>query len=128
MENSRLVDRLRFDAYHDALTGLPNRRRITGALEEAVKVRAPGEVVAVLLFDVDGLRDVNESLGHAAGDKLLAEVASRLRALAPPAALVGRVGGDEFVVTLRAESAEAARRAGRASCASSCASRWCSAR
>ena len=42
-----------------------------GALEEAVKVRAPGEVVAVLLFDVDGLRDVNESLGHAAGDKVL---------------------------------------------------------
>ena len=72
-----------FDAYHDALTGLPNRRRITGALDEAVKVRAPGEVVAVLLFDVDGLREVNESLGHAAGDKVLVEVADRLRACAP---------------------------------------------
>ncbi|MEJ3746070.1 sensor domain-containing phosphodiesterase [Actinomycetes bacterium KLBMP 9797] len=108
VENSRLVDRLRYDAYHDGLTGLPNRRRTTEALEESVAVRAPGEVVAVLLFDVDRLRDVNESLGHAAGDKLLIEVANRLRTHAPPAALVGRVGGDEFVVTLRAESAEAA--------------------
>jgi diguanylate cyclase (GGDEF)-like protein len=108
VENNRLVDRLRFDAYHDALTGLPNRRRMLASLEEAVKVRAPGEVVAVLLFDVDGLRDVNDSLGHAAGDKLLAEVARRLRVKAPPAALVGRIGGDEFAVTLRTETADAA--------------------
>ncbi len=108
LENSRLVDRLRHDAYHDALTELPNRRRITGALDESVKIRAPGEVVALLLFDVDGLRQVNESLGHAAGDKVLAEVANRLRASAPSSALVGRAGGDEFLVTLRLESAEAA--------------------
>lgn len=108
VENNRLVDRLRFDAYHDALTALPNRRRISQALEEAVRVRAPGEVVAVLMFDVDGLRDVNDSLGHAAGDQLLAEVATRLRGLSPPAALVGRIGGDEFVVTLRLPDAEAA--------------------
>ena len=107
VENSRLVERLRYDAYHDRLTALPNRRRITDALSESVKVRAPGEVVAVLLFDVDGLRDVNESMGHSAGDKLLAEVAERLRSIAGPGALVGRIGGDEFVVTLRAESTEA---------------------
>lgn len=112
VENSRLVDRLRFDAYHDVLTGLANRRRITAALEESVKVRAPGEVVAVLMFDVDRLRDVNDSLGHASGDKLLAEVGRRLRNLAPPAALVGRAGGDEFVVTLRMPSADAAVRLG----------------
>ncbi|PWU50096.1 diguanylate cyclase [Micromonospora globispora] len=108
LENSRLVDRLRHDAYHDALTKLPNRRRIIAALGEAVKIRAPGEVVAVLLFDVDGLRQVNESLGHAAGDKVLVEVAERLRASAPSSALVGRAGGDEFLVTLRLENAEAA--------------------
>jgi diguanylate cyclase (GGDEF)-like protein len=108
VENSRLVDRLRFDAYHDALTSLPNRRRISAALEESIKVRAPGEVVAVLQFDVDGLRDVNDSLGYASGDKLLAEVARRLRSFAAPAALVGRVGGDEFVVTLRTPSGDAA--------------------
>ncbi|GAB3798184.1 hypothetical protein GCM10027605_09360 [Micromonospora zhanjiangensis] len=108
LENSRLVDRLRFDAYHDGVTGLPNRRRISGALEEAVRIRTPGEVVAVLLFDVDDLRRVNESLGHAAGDKVLAEVARRLRDRAPSAALVGRLGGDEFVVTLRMENVDAA--------------------
>ncbi|EEP71781.1 diguanylate cyclase/phosphodiesterase [Micromonospora sp. ATCC 39149] len=108
LENSRLVDRLRHDAYHDTLTKLPNRRRISAALDEAVKIRAPGEVVAVLLFDVDGLRQVNESLGHAAGDQVLAEVAVRLRASAPSSALVGRAGGDEFLVTLRLENAEAA--------------------
>ncbi|GAA2573628.1 EAL domain-containing protein [Winogradskya consettensis] len=108
VENSRLVGRLRYDAYHDRLTSLPNRRRITDALAESVKVRAPGEVVAVMLFDVDGLRDVNESMGHANGDKLLAEVAERLRGIAGAGALVGRIGGDEFVVTLRAESTEEA--------------------
>ncbi|ABP56373.1 putative bifunctional diguanylate cyclase/phosphodiesterase [Salinispora tropica] len=108
LENSRLVDRLRYDAYHDTLTKLPNRRRVTEALDEAVKIRAPGEVVALLLFDVDRLREVNESLGRAAGDKVLVEVAARLRSRAPSSALVGRVGGDEFLVTLRlADAAEA---------------------
>jgi diguanylate cyclase (GGDEF)-like protein len=112
LENSRLVDRLRFDAYHDQLTGLANRRRLTAALEEAVSASAPGEVVAVLMFDVDRLRDVNDSLGHASGDQLLAEVGRRLRSLAPPAALVGRAGGDEFVVTLRMPDPDAAVRLG----------------
>ncbi|WP_213453122.1 putative bifunctional diguanylate cyclase/phosphodiesterase [Rhizomonospora bruguierae] len=113
VENSRLVDRLRFDAYHDSLTGLANRRRVLAALEESVAVRAPGEVVAVLQFDVDGMQDVNDSLGYSAGDKLLTEVAGRLKGLAAPAALVGRVGGDEFVVTLRTEGAEEALEVGR---------------
>jgi diguanylate cyclase (GGDEF)-like protein len=108
VENARLVDRLMFDAEHDTLTGLPNRRRMIRALEAAVRVRAPGEVVATMVFDVDGIRDVNDSLGHAAGDKLLVEFAERLRALCPPAALVGRVGGDGFAVTIRIEDAEAA--------------------
>jgi len=108
VENSRLVDRLRFDAYHDSLTSLPNRRRMIFALEEAVKVRAPGEVVAALLFDVDGMRDVNDSLGHVAGDKLLAEVARRLVAAAPDGALVARAGGDEFCVLVRLANVDAA--------------------
>lgn len=108
VENSRLVDRLRFDAYHDSLTELPNRRRMIFALEEAVKVRAPGEVVAALLFDVDGMRDVNDSLGHMAGDKLLVEVARRLVDAAPDGALVSRAGGDEFCVLVRIENSDAA--------------------
>ncbi len=108
VENSRLVDRLRFDAYHDALTSLPNRRRVLALLDEAVKVRAPGEVVAVLVFDIDGLRDVNDSLGHDAGDQMVREVATRLRRLAPAAALVGRGSSDEFIMTLRLPDADAA--------------------
>jgi diguanylate cyclase (GGDEF)-like protein len=108
VENSRLVERLRFDAYHDALTALPNRRRVTEGLEESLAVRTPDEVVAVLLFDITGLRDVNESLGRAAGDQLLVEVAGRLREAAPSAALVGRIGGDAFAVTLRVPDEEAA--------------------
>jgi diguanylate cyclase (GGDEF)-like protein len=106
VENSRLIDRLRFDAYHDALTRLPNRRRLVEALEEAVAVRAPGEVVAVIEFDVSDLRVVNDSLGHDAGNRLLVEMAQRLKDLAPPAALVGRVGGDEFVVLMRMSSVD----------------------
>ncbi|WP_019869480.1 putative bifunctional diguanylate cyclase/phosphodiesterase [Salinispora oceanensis] len=108
LENSRLVDRLRHDAYHDTLTKLPNRRRVTEALDEAVKIRAPGEVVALLLFAVDRLREVNESLGRVAGDTVLVQVAARLRSCAPSSALVGRVSGDAFLVTLRLEGANAA--------------------
>jgi len=109
VENSRLVDRLRHDAYHDALTGLPNRRRLESALEEAVGVLPPpGEVVAVLQFDVDSLRDVNETLGHVAGDRLLAEVGRRLQAMAPDGALVARTGGDEFVLLVRTQGADGA--------------------
>ncbi len=114
VENSRLVDRLRYDAYHDALTGLPNRRRVSDALEESVAARLPDEVVTVLLVDVVGFRAVNELLGRAAGDDLLIEVGRRLRELAPSAALVGRVGNDEFVVMLTMPSAEAATELGAA--------------
>jgi len=108
VENSRLVDRLLFDAYHDALTRLPNRRRVLAQLEEAVRVRTPDEVVAVISFDVDGLRDVNDAFGHDAGDQMVREVAGRLRDIAPAAALVGRSGSDEFLVTLRLPDAQAA--------------------
>ncbi|GAA3449995.1 putative bifunctional diguanylate cyclase/phosphodiesterase [Dactylosporangium matsuzakiense] len=108
VENSRLVDRLQFDANHDALTGLANRRRMLEALGEAMSGRGAREVVAVLLFDVVALRQVNDSLGHSAGDKVLAEVARRLQALAPQGALVARVGDDEFAIELRTASAEAA--------------------
>jgi diguanylate cyclase (GGDEF)-like protein len=109
VENNRLIDRLRHDAYHDGLTGLPNRRRFTAAVEEAIKVDpAPGEVVAVLQFDVDNLRDVNDTLGHSAGDRLLVEVGQRLVRYAPDGALVARIGGDEFVVLVRAEGLEGA--------------------
>jgi diguanylate cyclase (GGDEF)-like protein len=108
VENSRLVDRLRFDASHDLLTGLPNRRRMLEALTEAIMAPAVGDVVAVLLFDVVDLRQVNESLGQAAGDEALIEVASRLRRLSPAGAMLARVGGDEFVLEIRISDLDAA--------------------
>jgi len=102
VENSRLLDRLRHDAYHDALTGLPNRRRFAAAVDEAVAVRpVPGETVAVILLDLDAFKDVNDTLGHLAGDRLLVEVGNRVRAVAPAGALVARMGGDEFAVLIR---------------------------
>jgi diguanylate cyclase (GGDEF)-like protein len=109
VENNRLIDRLRHDAHHDSLTGLPNRRRFTTAVEAAIDVEpAPGEVVAVLQLDVDNLRDVNDTLGHSAGDRLLIEVGRRLQRSAPDGALVARLGGDEYTVLIRAQGAEEA--------------------
>lgn len=107
VENSRLVDRLRYDAYHDTTTGLPNRRRLVEAVEAAIAVDpVPDEVVALLEFDIDALRGVNETLGHKAGDRLLAEVGRRLRSHAPDGALVARLGGDEFAVLLRSSGVD----------------------
>jgi diguanylate cyclase (GGDEF)-like protein len=115
VENSRLVHRLRHDAYHDALTGLPNRRRFSTALDEALAVRpVPGEVVAILLLDLDSFKDVNDTLGHVAGDRLLVEVGNRLRDVAPQGALVARMGGDEFAVLVRLPGAAAAHAEGTA--------------
>lgn len=107
VDNARLLDRLRFDLYHDRLTSLPNRQQMAAAINEAVQVGAPAEVVGLLVFDVDGQQEVNESLGHAAGDQLLAEVGRRLSDRAPAGALVARIGGDEFGMLLRSANVEA---------------------
>ncbi|HZE40338.1 MAG TPA: bifunctional diguanylate cyclase/phosphodiesterase [Stackebrandtia sp.] len=108
VENSRLVDRLRFDAYHDALTELPNRRRTMNVLEESIALTVPNEIVAIMMFDVDSMREINDSIGHAAGDQLIVEVGRRLREAAPPGAHVGRIDGDEFAMVLRLPDASAA--------------------
>jgi diguanylate cyclase (GGDEF)-like protein len=81
-------------AHVDPLTGLPNRRAFMAQLTEAVR-RQPG---ALLFIDLDGFKDVNDSLGHAAGDELLAVVAARLRGCNRAADPVARFGGDEFVI------------------------------
>lgn len=88
-------------AYHDELTGLPNRRLLLDRLSQAV---AQGERqhkhVVLLLLDLDGFKSVNDKLGHAAGDKLLHTVAERLSASLRGADTACRYGGDEFVVML----------------------------
>lgn len=93
--------RVKFLAYYDALTELPNRSllqdRITKALAGA---RRRKEQLAVLFLDLDRFKIINDSLGHSVGDALLQEVASRLKAWARDQDTVARVGGDEFVLVL----------------------------
>ncbi|SDP16209.1 diguanylate cyclase (GGDEF) domain-containing protein [Klenkia soli] len=100
LQNGELVDQLRHDALHDALTGLPNRaqlqRRLVAALERVGDGRSPG--AAVMILDLNGFKEVNDALGHQQGDKLLAVVGQRLTDAAGTAALVTRLGGDEFAV------------------------------
>lgn len=88
------------DALHDPLTGLPNRAlfldRLTLALSAARG--APEAAVALLFLDVDRLQAINDSLGHACGDRLLVEVAARLRRVVRPSDTVARLGGDEFAL------------------------------
>ena len=86
-------------ALNDPLTGLANRRAIIDALDASVG-RNHGSPVTVLFIDLDGFKRVNDTLGHAAGDELLREVAVRLASAVRPTDLVGRLGGDEFAVVL----------------------------
>lgn len=92
-------DRLLFHAYHDELTGLPNRRALLEELDR--RLEAPsGEPTALLYVDLDGFKSVNDSLGHAAGDRLLVAVGERLRLGTDAADHVARLAGDEFIVLL----------------------------
>lgn len=100
--------RLDYLAHHDALTGLPNRRRAQQALEIAVgRAAERGRRVAALFVDLDRFKGVNDSLGHPVGDELLVEVVKRLRARLRGEDLLARFGGDEFLVILQDLGAEA---------------------
>ncbi len=102
-ERKRLEQELRQHAFYDSLTGLANRMlfwdRVTHAL-----ARRQGSA-AVLFVDLDDFKNVNDSFGHPAGDRLLAEIADRLRACARPTDTCGRLGGDEFALLLEDVSA-----------------------
>ncbi len=97
--NARLVDQIRFQAVHDALTGLPNRALILDRTEQMLaRARRTGVPVAALFIDLDGFKDVNDTLGHAVGDQLLQAVTERLSVTMRESDSIGRLGGDEFVV------------------------------
>ncbi|MBC7950717.1 MAG: EAL domain-containing protein [Rhodospirillaceae bacterium] len=91
--------RIRHQAYHDALTGLANRTLLTDRLEHAIATADRGELkVAVMFLDLDRFKVVNDSLGHDVGDELLKAVAHRLKGSLRRADTVARLGGDEFVI------------------------------
>jgi diguanylate cyclase (GGDEF)-like protein len=103
-------DRARWQATHDPLTGVPNRRALATAMHRLV---AAGHPVAVAMIDLDRFKTINDRYGHQAGDRVLVEIAARLAALGPPVVLAARLGGDEFalLITSGAQQAQAAARA-----------------
>lgn len=117
IERQRAEQRIRHMAHHDELTGLPNRALLNDRLSQALaQARRSERPLALLFLDLDGFKHVNDSLGHAVGDRLLQAVAQRLRSLVREGDTVARLGGDEFVLLLEdlhepSEAEEAARRA-----------------
>lgn len=96
-----LSERVREMALQDSLTGLPNRAAFIEQLDRAIaRATRRGLEVAVLFLDLDGFKDVNDSLGHEAGDKLLIAIAKRLRGCLRPEDTVARLGGDEFTILI----------------------------
>jgi diguanylate cyclase (GGDEF)-like protein len=99
-EFNRLQEELAHRAYHDALTGLANRHMLQQRLAECVNEAAGLGSFVLLLVDLDGFKGINDTLGHAAGDHLLREVAHRLEATVGARGMAARMGGDEFAVVM----------------------------
>ena len=101
LQSRELSDRLTNLAFHDPLTGLANRALLEDRLHRAqARARRSSGWISVLLIDLDDFKQVNDDLGHAAGDQLLCEVSRRLQAVVRDSDTVARLGGDEFVLLL----------------------------
>jgi diguanylate cyclase (GGDEF)-like protein len=103
IQGGRLLDRLRrevrareHEALHDSLTGLANRNLFDRFLGRALEERTVGRLVAVMLMDLDGFKEINDTMGHHVGDAVLTELASRLTSRISEHGIVARLGGDEF--------------------------------
>ena len=93
-----------YQAAHDRLTGLPNRASLDAALARALTTtNAPNSYLALLMLDLDRFKQVNDTLGHQAGDELICAVGRRIRQIVGPDVMIARLGGDEFVVMIEAQ-------------------------
>ncbi len=101
VEQNELNQQLNYQANHDALTQLPNRAHFETELEKRLGVlEKTGKQVGLILLDLDGFKQINDTLGHAAGDDLLRQVASRLSMGFASLGMVGRMSGDEFMLRI----------------------------
>jgi len=107
IERHRALEQLIYDARHDGLTGLPNRRAIFEVIDEAIPRARPGAAAAVVFIDLDGLKSLNDTLGHDRADETIREVGERLSSAVRGSDFVGRFGGDEFVVVAEGVADEA---------------------
>src|SRR5262249_13390419 len=97
-ERTRAEERVRHMARHDSLTGLPNRAAFRDEMEPALKRVRRGQMIGAMCLDLDHFKNVNDTLGHLLGDKLLCAVASRLKDVVRETDTIARLGGDEFAV------------------------------
>jgi diguanylate cyclase (GGDEF)-like protein len=95
-------------AYEDMLTGLHNHRKMIELIDGALAGRAHGDVLMLAFLDLDGLKDINDALGHRVGDELLKAFAARIKDALPPRAFCGRFDGDEFALVMAAPDAASA--------------------
>ncbi len=98
-ERRRYIDRLEYQASHDSLTGLPNRSQLKNIANELM--RAKNKATALMIMDLDGFKEINDTLGHHVGDQIIKEIGPRIQSsIDKPDATICRLGGDEFAILL----------------------------